>query len=62
MVHCGIVTTYTKPIDATKDYFAIIRDIYCHEAGSIPYRRKWCKDGSSLVTICNIDNSIARAF
>jgi hypothetical protein len=58
MVHYDIVTTYVLPIDAAEDYIAVKSTRDCHEVGSIPYRREWSRDGSGLVTVSSIENSV----
>jgi hypothetical protein len=46
MVHYDIFTTYTLPFDEKEYYVTTISARYFHEVGSIPCRRKWCRDDS----------------
>jgi len=62
MVHCEILTTYTMPINATKEYIAIRNVRYHHEVGSIPCMRKWRRDGLGSVAVGNNDNLVVGDF
>jgi hypothetical protein len=49
------------PIDTTKDYIIVKSTRDHHEVGSIPYRRKWHRDGSGSVVVIKGRKSVKKS-